>query len=63
MILEKVELSRKGGRKRKMSQEEDKQALSNKLLALTEKIEKIAVDLEAYTLFLEKYNKMLKGSG
>ena len=44
-----------------MSQEEDKQVLSNKLLALTEKIEKIAVDLEAYSLLLEKYNKMLKG--
>jgi hypothetical protein len=46
-----------------MSQEEDKQALSNRLLTLAEKIEKIAVDLEAYSLLLEKYNKMLKGGG
>jgi hypothetical protein len=44
-----------------MSQEEDKQALSNRLLTLAENAEKTAVDLEAYGLLLAKYNKMLKG--
>jgi hypothetical protein len=46
-----------------MSQEEDEQALSNKLLALAEKIEKIAVDIEAYSLLLAKYNQKLKEGG
>jgi hypothetical protein len=44
-----------------LSQEEDKQAFSTKLLSLAEKAERIALDLEAYSLLLAKYNKMIRG--
>ena len=43
-----------------MSQKEDRQAFSRKLLDLAEKAERIALDIEAYSLLIAKYNKILK---
>jgi len=44
-----------------LSKKEDKQAFSAKLLSIAEKAEKIALDLEAYSLLIAKYNQKLKG--
>jgi len=36
--------------------------LSNtKLLALAEKLERVALEIEAYSALIEKYNRVLKG--
>jgi hypothetical protein len=44
-----------------LSQKEDKQAFSTKLLSIAEKAERIALNLEAYSLLIAKYNQKLKG--
>lgn len=44
-----------------MNQKEDKQALSSKLLNLAERAERVALDIEAYSLLLAKYNEKLRG--
>jgi hypothetical protein len=44
-----------------LSRKEDKQAFSSRVLKLAEKAERIALDLEAYSLLIAKYNQKLKG--
>jgi len=44
-----------------LSRKEDKQAFSSRILKLAEKVERIALDLEAYSLLIAKYNQKLKG--
>jgi len=36
------------------------QSLANRLLALADRLEQTALDLEAYSAFIEKYNRIMK---
>jgi len=44
-----------------LSRREDKQAFSSRILKLAENVERVALDLEAYSLLIAKYNQKLKG--